>query len=76
LARSLAPDIRVNGIAPGYIDTPWTKDYLDRRDEVIRDAPLRRVGVPDDVAGIALALVLSEYVTGEIVTVDGGLSLV
>jgi len=76
LARSLAPDIRVNAIAPGFIDTPWTKDYLDRRDEVIRDAPLRRVGVPDDVAGIALALVLSEYVTGEIVTVDGGLSLV
>jgi len=76
LARSLSPDIRVNAIAPGYIDTPWTKDYLDRRDEVIRDAPLRRVGVPDDVAGIALALVLAEYVTGEIVTVDGGLSLV
>jgi ketoreductase RED2 len=76
LARSLAPDIRVNGIAPGYIDTPWTKDYVERRDEVIRDTPLHRVGVPDDVAGIALALVLSEYVTGEIVTVDGGLSLV
>lgn len=75
-ARALAPDIRVNGIAPGYIDTPWTKDYLDRRDEVIRDAPLHRVGVPDDVAAVALTLVLSEYVTGEIVTVDGGLSLV
>ena len=75
LARALGPDIRVNGIAPGYVDTPWTRDYRDRRDQIIRDAPLRRVGNPEDVTDIALALVLAEYVTGQIITVDGGLSL-
>jgi ketoreductase RED2 len=39
LARALGPEIRVNGIAPGFIDTPWTHDYLDRREQVIQDAP-------------------------------------
>ena len=75
LARALGPDIRVNGIAPGFIQTPWTKDYTGRRLQVERDAPLHRSGVPDDVAEVAVSLIKAAYVTGQIVMVDGGLSL-
>jgi ketoreductase RED2 len=75
LARSLGPEIRVNGIAPGFIDTPWTENYLDRREQVEREAPLRRVGLPEDVAEVCVGLIRAQYVTGQIVLVDGGLSL-
>jgi ketoreductase RED2 len=75
LARALGPEIRVNGIAPGFIETPWTQDYNDRREQIIREAPLRRVGLPEDVAETCIGLIRSEYVTGQIVMVDGGLSL-
>lgn len=75
LARALGPEIRVNAIAPGFIQTPWTKDYTDRRLQVERDAPLHRAGMPDDVAEVAVSLVKAEYVTGQIIMVDGGLSL-
>lgn len=77
LAKALGPrGIRVNAVAPGFVDTPWTADYQDRREEVTRIAPLRRVSGPDDVAEAIMLLVLLGYVTGEILTVDGGLSLV
>lgn len=75
LAKALGPKIRVNAVAPGFIETAWTSDWADRRNEVIELAPLRRTGTPEDVADVVLALVASSYVTGEIVTVDGGLSL-
>lgn len=75
LARALGPDIRVNGIAPGFIQTPWTSNYNDRRAQVESEAPLRRSGTAEDVAEVAIALIRSHYVTGQIVTVDGGLSL-
>jgi ketoreductase RED2 len=75
LAKALGPDIRVNAVAPGFIDTPWTADYGDRREEVIDLTPLNRVGTADDVAEAVAMLIASSYVTGEIVTVDGGLSL-
>jgi ketoreductase RED2 len=75
LAKALGPDIRVNAVAPGLIRTPWTAGWADRQQEVVDLAPLHRVGTPDDVAGVVLALVEASYVTGEIVTVDGGLSL-
>lgn len=77
LAKALGPrGIRVNAVAPGFVDTPWTADYQDRREEVARIAPLRRVSGPNDVAEAIALLLLSGYVTGEILTVDGGLSLV
>ncbi|ASW55492.1 SDR family NAD(P)-dependent oxidoreductase [Plantactinospora sp. KBS50] len=75
LAKALGPDIRVNAVAPGLIDTPWTRGWGDRQQEVLALAPLGRIGSPADVAGMVLALVEADYVTGEIVTVDGGLSL-
>lgn len=75
LAKALGPDIRVNAVAPGLIDTPWTDDWHEARAQVQATAPLRRSGTPDDVADVVLALVRSTYVTGQVVTVDGGLTL-
>ncbi len=75
LAKTLGPEVRVNAIAPGLVETPWTADWDVVRANVERVAPLRRVGQPDDVAGMALALATSSYVTGEVIMVDGGLNL-
>ena len=74
-AKALGPHVRVNAVAPGFIETPWTSGWADRREEVVKLAPLARVGTPEEVADVVLALATSSYVTGEIVTIDGGLSL-
>jgi ketoreductase RED2 len=75
LANTLGPQIRVNAVAPGLIDTPWTADWDDVRGAVNAMAPLQRSGQPDDVAEVVLSLVRAAYVTGQIWVVDGGLSL-
>jgi len=75
LANTLGPQIRVNAVAPGLIDTPWTADWDDVRGAVNAMAPLQRSGQPDDVAEVVLAFVRSAYVTGQIWVVDGGLAL-
>ncbi len=75
LANVLAPDVRVNAVAPGLIDTPWTADWDEVRAFVRSQAPMQRVGTPQDVAHMVLALVGARYVTGEVVLVDGGLHL-
>ena len=75
LANVLGPEIRVNVVAPGLVDTPWTADWDDVRAFVQAQAPLRRSGRPEDVASVILSLVTSRYVTGEVVLVDGGLHL-
>jgi NAD(P)-dependent dehydrogenase (short-subunit alcohol dehydrogenase family) len=77
LAAALGPDVRVNAVAPGLVDTPWTStpDWDDVRAFVLETAPLRRSASPGDVAEVVMALVRSTYVTGEVVTVDGGLHL-
>jgi NAD(P)-dependent dehydrogenase (short-subunit alcohol dehydrogenase family) len=75
LALTLAPDIRVNAIAPGLVDTPLTAD----RESVHRlwreRAPMRRAARPDDIAQIVMMLIKSDYLTGEVVIADGGLNL-
>ena len=60
----------------GLIDTPWTADWAAIRDNVERRAPLRRSGRPEDVAEVAMVLATSTYLTGEVLTLDGGLNLV
>jgi NAD(P)-dependent dehydrogenase (short-subunit alcohol dehydrogenase family) len=75
LALALGPHVRVNAVAPGLVDTPWTEHWDDMRALVHETAPLRRSGVPDDVAEVVLAMVRSAYVTGQVVVVDGGLGL-
>ncbi len=75
LANTLGPDIRVNAVAPGLVDTPWTEDWDAVRSFVTAQAPLGRTATPDDVAEVVLGLVRSRYVTGEVVLVDGGVHL-
>jgi NAD(P)-dependent dehydrogenase (short-subunit alcohol dehydrogenase family) len=68
LARALAPEILVNSVAPGTIqfdgDAP-DEDYIHR-------APLHRTGKGEDVAGTVAFLAESEFITGQVIAVDGG----
>jgi len=70
-ARSLAPEVRVNGIAPGAVLPPESMG-TDELDALERGTPLRRLGSPDDVVRAVLYLLHADYVTGEILVVDGG----
>ena len=80
MSVELAPDIRVNGIAPGLVPTKLTSvttEHPERREASLKAIPLRRLGTPDDMAGAALFLAspLSSYITGQTLVVDGGLTL-
>jgi pteridine reductase len=71
LARVLAPEVRVNAIAPGTVLLPdhWEADEAERLD---RTTPLGRQGTPDDVVSAMLFLLEADYITGETIIVDGG----
>ena len=76
LALELAP-VRVNAVTPGLIDTPLLHAaYGEERDTIIRNRaailPGRRVGTADEVAQVILMLMTNDYMTGEVVHVDGG----
>jgi len=75
LARELAPSVQVNAVSPGTVLFPEAYDDA-QRDALRKSIPLGREGVPDDVAGAVLYLVEAEYVTGEVIHVDGGRSTV
>ncbi|MBM3139728.1 MAG: SDR family oxidoreductase [Chloroflexi bacterium] len=81
LARVLGPEIRVNCIAPGFIDGRWLRGglgerYAQARDAAAQRAPLRAVATPDSCADAILALIqYSTHITGQTVVVDGGASL-
>jgi NAD(P)-dependent dehydrogenase (short-subunit alcohol dehydrogenase family) len=75
LAVSLAPEIRVNAVAPGLVDTPLTATWADARALWRERAPMRRAATPEDIAKCVLALVEADYVTGEVILADGGLNL-
>jgi pteridine reductase len=73
LAKALAPDVRVNAIAPGTITMPgdppeWEADF-------VKLAPLRRTGAPSDIADAVSYLVHAEFITGHTLVLDGGRSL-
>ena len=71
LARVLAPDVRVNGVAPGTVLLPEQWDTA--ADERLRQTtPLARTGSPSDVTGAVIFLLESDYITGETIIVDGG----
>lgn len=75
LARALAPDVTVNGIAPGVVE--WPEDYpQDEREKYLKRVPLARAGTPDDVANLVHFLVTDgSYITGQIIPLDGGRSI-
>ncbi|HUC13532.1 MAG TPA: 3-oxoacyl-ACP reductase FabG [Acidimicrobiales bacterium] len=82
-ARSLAREIgsrsiTVNVVAPGFIETDMTAQLSDeRRGDVLAQVPLKRFGMPDEVAGVVRWLASEDagYVTGSVVPVDGGLGM-
>src|SRR5690348_15300828 len=76
LAQELAPEVRVNGVAPGAVLWPESgKEYADRQ-TILARTPLGRAGSPGDIAGAVLWLLRdAPFVTGEIVRVDGGRTL-
>ena len=76
LAKVVGPEVRVNAVAPGLVDTPWTQDWDEIRSFVSAVSPMRRSGQPLDVADVVVALATAPFVTGQVVAVDGGLSLV
>ena len=75
LARTLAPEIQVNTIAPGFVDSRWTADWPEFRTMHQEATPMKRVAVTADVAEAALFLVHSDFVTGQVIIVDGGKSI-
>lgn len=79
LAKELAPEVRVNGIAPGVILWPQENEQMDDdvRQQIINSVPLQRMGTPKDIAAAILFLANSAtYMTGQIIAVDGGSRLV
>jgi len=78
LARELGPEVRVNGIAPGTIlwpeDETWKDDLARQR--IVNQTALKRIGEPDDIAkAVEFLLADAPYVTGQILAIDGGRSV-
>jgi pteridine reductase len=75
LSRELAPEVTVNGIAPGVVE--WPADYPEsEREKYLKRVPLARAGTPQDVANLVHFLVTEgSYITGQIVRLDGGRSI-
>jgi pteridine reductase len=70
LAKALAPEVRVNAIAPGTITMPGDPPEWD--EEFVKLAPLRRTGKPSDIADAVVYLATAEFITGHTLVVDGG----
>lgn len=81
LAVAMAPKVRVNCVAPAFTDTPWMSqhfgaDYQNVIAKASAGYPLQRIATPEDIAGAILGLVTGgDFVTGQTLLVDGGLSL-
>lgn len=74
MAKEVGPsNIKVNAIAPGIIDTDMNK-HLSREDliELENEIPLSRIGKVEDIANTVKSLIDSTYITGQVITVDGG----
>jgi 3-oxoacyl-[acyl-carrier protein] reductase len=80
LALNLGPEIRVNAVAPGWIEGEWMERMLkDKYEDLIarraKSTPLRRCAIPEDVAEVIVNLLISNrFVNGEVIVVDGGYS--
>ncbi|KAI8891107.1 3-oxoacyl-reductase [Backusella circina FSU 941] len=78
LAKELGPSkIRVNAIAPGFIETDMTADIMDdKRIKLIQSIPLQRFGTVQEVASAAMFIAQNEYFHGQVLSIDGGLTIV
>jgi 3-oxoacyl-[acyl-carrier protein] reductase len=73
LARAFAPEVRVNAVAPGPIDTRWLANYQEHMAKAIAQTPMQRASTPDDIADAIEFLALgTSLITGQVVVVDGG----
>src|SRR5438309_4552637 len=75
LSLSLAPEVRVNALAPGWIRTAWGEAASSTwQERVLRETPLHRWGTPQDVAALARWLVspAARFITGQVVRCNGG----
>jgi 3-oxoacyl-[acyl-carrier protein] reductase len=76
LALALAPEIRVNSVAPGIVDTRWHKGYEEFKRISLEQTPLRRIATAADVAEVIFSLASSAgFVTGQSIVVDGGIRM-
>lgn len=79
LTKSVAKELAsrgvcVNAIAPGFIETPMTESFKERS-EVLAAIPLGRMGKPEEVASLAYFLSETDYITGEVIRIDGGMAM-
>tara|TARA_B100001109_G_scaffold149120_1_gene121338 strand:+ start:355 stop:1080 length:726 start_codon:yes stop_codon:yes gene_type:complete len=76
LAKELAPNVRVNAIAPGAIlEPPNTQWTTEQKNNIIQAVPMKKMGTEKDIVDAAIYLSEAEYVTGQILNIDGGKSL-
>lgn len=77
VAREIANrGIRVNAIAPGFIESDMTDAIPDKMKEaMISQVPMKRIGTADEVAGVTLFLAQQEYITGQVIAIDGGMTM-
>lgn len=74
LAKEVGPsNIRVNAIAPGCIDTDMNRDFTEEElRELKKEIPIGRIGNPEDIANCVKWLTENTYITGQVLTIDGG----
>jgi len=75
LANVCGPEVRINAVAPGLVQTPWTADWGAIHDMVAERNPLKRTATAQDVADVILSAAAAKYVTGQVIVVDGGTTL-
>jgi len=77
LARGLAPEVRVNAVAPGVVDTAWTSTWpREHKQRAVERAVLKRICTPQDIADVIIFLCVgTTMVTGQTIVIDGGASL-
>jgi NAD(P)-dependent dehydrogenase (short-subunit alcohol dehydrogenase family) len=75
LAAALGPEVRVNAVAPGLVDTAMTADWTAAQELWKTSSPMRRAAQPSEVADLIAAVLQSSYLTGEVILLDGGLNL-
>lgn len=78
LARALAPEVRVNCVAPGFVDTRWWQEtpiYEHVKSMALEKSLVKKVCTPDDVARLIIEFACNDLVTGQVLVVDGGMGI-